>query len=237
MQVLGVKEAIDISTSIEVWHHLTRDEQVAYICDIAQSFSNRRIKLVWPDLVGEGGWELPGTYLCAALAGLTSGILPNQSMTRVSLSGFDDLSRSFGYFTDTQIKRLAASGVWCVVEDQDGTVYTMHGRTTDTLSIQYSEEMMTRIIDFISFRIRELLEMYIGTTNVTEKTLDEIRSNLALYLRTISELNYNAMGPLATEFNIISVEQDPLLLDRVNVAFDIKVVKCTNYVAVHIQAS
>lgn len=237
LTIRGVNESVVIPTSIEVWHHLKRDEQVDYICDIAQSFSNRRIKLVWPDLVGEGGWELPGTILCAALAGMISGILPNQSMTRVSLSGFDDLTRSLGYFTDTQIKKLAASGVWCVIEDQDGTVYTMHGLTTDTLSIQFSEEMMTRIIDLISFRIRDLLDTYIGTTNVTEDTMSAIHKTLSTYLGRVAASNYNAVGPLITKFAITSIEQDPLLLDRINVVVNLVVVKCTNYIAVHVQAS
>ena len=226
----------DEGPRIEVWHTMTRNEQVEYIAGIAQSFANRRIKLVWPDIVGDAGKEVSGMYLCAALAGLVGGSLPNQGLTRVTVSGFDDLSRSTPYFTEAQIKQLASAGVWIVVEDLDGTIFTMHGLTTNTATLQYSEEMITRIVDFLSFELRNRLERYIGVTNVTTSTIDSIRDEMSDYLNLASASNYNANGEMVTDFEILDVAQDVLLKDRINVIVSVTIPKATNNIVLRIQA-
>ena len=230
------KKPLDYSTGIEVWHTYTRDEQVEYIAGIAQSFANRRVVLVWPDTVGAGATTMPGTFLCAAIAGLMAGSLPNQGLTRVSISGFDDLTRSSEYFTETQLNALAGSGVWIVTEDKDGTVFTRHAVTTSTVDIQEREEMFTRILDYIAFQLHGILDGYIGRTNVTNKTLESIYDSMKAFMRRVAASNYNAMGPLATEYKIVSVEQDDLLQDRVNVVVSLTIVKSLNNIVLRIQA-
>lgn len=230
------KQAID-GFGIEVWHTFTREEQVEYVSGIAQSFANRRVILVWPDVVGEGNYTLPGTFLCAALAGLAAGSLPNQGLTRVSINGFDDLTRASEYFTETQLNKLAGSGVWIVTEDKDGTVYTRHAITTSTVDLQEREEMFTRILDYIAFQLHDILDRYIGVTNVADATLESIAADMNIFMRGVSSPVYNAMGPLATDYNIVSVEQDDLLKDRVNVVVQMTLVKAINNIVLRIQAS
>lgn len=229
-------DAPEITTPmpIEIIHRMTTDEQVKYVTDIAGSFSNRRIKLVWPGEIAENDVVLPGTFLCAALAGLVSGSLVNQGLTRVSISGFDAISDAY---TPTQLKELASNGVWVVMEDLDGSIYTMHGLTTNTAGLIYSEEMSSRIVDFISFQMRDLLEPYIGTSNVTRETIEEIGRSVELYMKDVSKSNYSAMGPLVTEYEVIEVAEDDLLKDRINVVLSIVVVKTTNNIELRIQAS
>ena len=226
----------DIESGIEIWHTLTRAEQADYIANIAQSFSNRRIKLVWPDVVGDTGNELPGTFLCAALAGLVGGSVPNQGLTRVTISGFDDMSRSIPYFTESQIKKLASSGVWIVMEDLDGTIFTMHGLTTSTVSLQYSEEMITRIVDFMSLELRTILEQYIGVTNITAQTIDAISDDIMVYMGGASSNTYSSNGPLVTEYEILDISQDALLKDRINVILSVTIPKATNNIVLRLQA-
>lgn len=228
--------AVALESSIEIWHTMTKTEQVEYVVDAAQSLSHRRVKLVWPDIAGEGAYELPGTFLCAALAGLLSGSLPNQSMTRVSIAGFDDMTRSLGQFNDTQVKALAEGGVWTVIEDLDGTVYTMHGVTTLTGDSLTSEEMSTRVMDFASFTLRTILERYIGVTNVTDKTMTNIRLAVRHWLEAASASNYSAAGPLFTAFSIVDLAQDDLLKDRINLTVSVTLPRATNNIMLRIQA-
>lgn len=222
--------------NIEIWHTLTRAEQVTYIADVAQSFANRRIKVVWPDVVGDNGKAIPSTFLCAALAGLVGGSVPNQGLTRVTISGFDDMSRAVPYFTESQIKKLASSGVWIVMEDLDGTIFTMHGLTTSTISLQYSEEMITRIVDFMSLELRTILEQYIGVTNITAQTIDAISDDIMVYMGGASSNTYSSNGPLVTEYEILDISQDALLKDRINVILSVTIPKATNNIVLRLQA-
>jgi len=227
---------IVVPSIIEIEHTLTKNEQVEYIANIAQSFAHRRVNFIWPDAVSEGTYTLPGSMLCAAVAGLASGVLPHQGLTRVAVAGFDGLLHTAGYFTETQLNTLAEAGVWIVVRDDDGTIYTRHARTTDATSLTYAEEMITRNVDHISFAIRQLLEPYIGVTNVTDETIGNIRTRLLYYLMHISENSYSAVGPQLTWYQIIDISQDPLLLDRINVIVSGTVPKAVNNIEFHIQA-
>ena len=228
-------DGISVPSTIEIWHTLSKNDKVEYISNIAQSFSSRRVNFIWPDTVYDGEYTLPGSMLCAALAGLASGILPQQGMTRVSVAGFDGLKNSSGYFTEVQLNSLAEMGVWLVVQE-DGTIYTRHARTTDVTGLTYSEEMITRNVDSISFSIRLLLEPYIGVTNITDKTISDIRMRLFYYLNGLTS-DFSAAGPQLLTFQIVEISQDPLLLDRLNVIVTGTVPKALNNIEFHIQAS
>lgn len=231
------KDGVAIPSTIEVWHEYTKDEQIEHVASVAQSFANRRVSLLWPDVIQDGAYELPGTMLCAAMAGMVSGILPFQGLTRVSISGFSSVDRSAGYFSETQLNKLAESGVWIVTEDLDGTIYSRHSLTTATGDLLYAEEMVTRNIDDICINIRAYLDIFIGVTNVTSDTMDRIYRVLYNYLERISSSIYSDIGPQLTAYSIISIEQDALLLDRINVVVAGVVPKATNAIEFHIQAS
>lgn len=225
---------ISTPSVIEVWHTYTRPEQAQWLADRAQSFSSRRVCLIWPDAAMEGAYTLPGMMVCAAVAGLMSGSLPHQGLTRVAINGFDGVKE---YFTETELNEIAGSGVWVVTEDIDGTIYTRHACTTSTLGLLYSEEMVTRNIDDISFKARSILDPYIGRTNVTAETLEDIRIKMTYYLDGISASNYSAIGPQIIEYEILDIAQDVLLQDRINVVIQAVVPKALNIIVLRIQAS
>ena len=123
-----------------------------------------------------------------------------------------------------------------VMEDLDGTIFTMHGLTTSTVSLQYSEEMITRVVDFMSLELRNILEQYIGVTNVTANTIDMIENELTTYLSKASSDLYSSNGVLVTAYEILDISQDALLKDRINVILSITVPKATNNIVLRIQA-
>ena len=193
----------------EIWHTLTKADEIALIRDRAQSFASRRIGLVWPDIVAEDTVEMPGYYLSAALAGLKSGVEPWNGLTRRVVQGFDDFSRAKPHFTETQLDQLASSGVWICAEDVDGTPLSRHAITTSTIDAFYREEMITRNFDSVSKKLYNIIDRYIGTTNVSQETLESI------YLSLAGALSYYVSIGQMISYSGLVVKQHDLLLDRV----------------------
>lgn len=160
-----------VPAKIEVWRNLTATEEATQVALDSGSWNNRRVRAVWPDQIESGGTVQEGYHLCAALAGLASGILPHQGMTRLEVAGFDRVPRTTNKFTRPQLDIMALAGTWIVTQElatSGGSIYTRHAVTTgDYENINEREEMLTRNIDSISYRFKDSFEPYIGVTNVT----------------------------------------------------------------------
>lgn len=216
--------------SFEIWHTYTRAEEVNVIRNRAQSIASRRIGLVWPDIVEEGGVELPGYYLSAALAGLKSGVEPQNGLTRRTILGFDGFTRSKPRYTESQLDLMAGSGVWVCVTDSDGTPQSRHALNTDTTNSFYSEEMMTRNFDSVSKYMYQVIDTYIGTSNVTDETLQSIYHNLR------AACDYLIGQGQMIDYTKIVVKQHDLLLDRVLAYLDVGLPFAVNNVELFITA-
>lgn len=214
----------------EVWHKYTTAEEVNLIRNRAQSVASRRVGLVWPDIVTEGGVEMPGYYLSAALAGLKSGVEPQQGLTRRTIQGFDGFTRSKPRYTESQLDLMAGSGVWICVTDSDGTPQSRHALNTDTTNSFYSEEMMTRNFDSVSKYMYQVIDAYIGTTNVTDDTLSNI------YLNLRAACDYLIGKGQMIDYTRIVVKQHDLLLDRVLAYLDVGLPFAVNNVELFITA-
>jgi len=94
----GAEAPVSVAQRVEVYHNLNRNEVADDVATQAGSFANRRVVTVWPDQVGEAGTLQPGYYLAAAVAGLASGVVPQQPLTNVEVAGFDDFTRSYKLF-------------------------------------------------------------------------------------------------------------------------------------------
>jgi hypothetical protein len=215
---------VNQAQKIEIWHSLTRNEIADDVAEQAGSFGNRRICAVWPDQVGSGGVLQPGYFLAAALAGLVSGVAPQQALTNVEVAGFDDYSRSYKLFNETQLNRMAEAGVWIVTEDRDGTPHTRHALTTNNLDLNSREEMIRRNVDSISYLFLARMRPFIGRTNVSEGML------LTLNAETRSAIDFLTnfsvvpqLGGQLTSAEILVLRVHPLLKDRIELALDLVV--------------
>lgn len=215
---------VNQAQKVEIWHSLTRNELADDVAEQAASFGNRRICAVWPDQVGSGGRLQPGYYLAAALAGLVSGVAPQQPLTNVEVAGFDDYSRSYKLFNEAQLNRMAEAGVWIVTEDRDGTPHTRHALTTNNLDLNSREEMIRRNVDSISYLFLTRMRPFIGRTNVSEGMVlrldDETRSAIS-FLRNASYVP--DLGGQLTDAEILVLRVHPLLKDRIELALDLVV--------------
>jgi hypothetical protein len=216
----------------------TKTEQAQFLADYASSFGNRRIIFAWPDVVevSFGGALQPveGYYLAAATAGLKSGQKPQQPLTNLSVAGFTRLFNSNTYFNESQLKILDAGGV--MVHEQpvvDGPIVVRRQRTTDTSDLKKTELSIVTIVDFVAKFLRQELSPYIGKYNITPEYLEMLKvviNGLTARLKENTEV-----GPVILEGTLVSIEQDEVELDTVDIVYQIEAPYPANFLRVKLQ--
>jgi len=231
----GGDVASTVPQRVEIYHNRNRNEVVEDIVQQAGSLSNRRVCAVWPDQVGEAGTVQPGYYLSAALAGLVSGVVPHQPLTNVEVAGFDDYSRSYKYFNETQLNRLAEAGTWIVTEDKDGTPFTRHGLTTDNLDLNRREEMIRRNVDSMSYLFLRRLRPFIGRTNAQDGMVRRLRYEIKTLILFLSTNGFtDELGSQLISGTIRTLQIHPLLKDRIEIVLDLVVPAPLNNIELHL---
>ena len=228
---------VPVSTpqKIEVHRALTLTEQAAQLA-LTDAYAERRVRWVWPASVGSGTYTFEGYHLCAALAGLTSGIVSHQGVTKLEISGFDDVSQST-QFSRSQLNTMAGGGVWIVTQDpESGDIFTRHAVTTDDYEeINNREEMVVRNVDAISYYFRDLYEPYIGISNVTTSMLnflDAVTRQGILYLKSS---NYVArLGSQLIDADVTELRAHFTLQDRVVIVLDLNIPYALNNIECHL---
>lgn len=227
--------AVTQAQRFEIWHNRNRNEIADHVAEQAGSLSNRRICAVWPDQVGEAGVVQPGYYLAAALAGLVSGVVPHQPLTNVEVAGFDDFTRSYKYFNETQLNRMAEAGVWIVTEDKDGTPHTRHALTTDNLDLNRREEMIRRNVDSMSYLFLRRLKPYIGRTNAQPGMVQVLQFEVNAVLSFLRSNGVTReLGSQLTSGSIRTLQIHPLLKDRIEIVLDLVVPAPLNNIELHL---
>jgi hypothetical protein len=231
----GADNAVTEPQRVEVYHNLNRNEIADDIATRAGAFSDRRVVAVWPDQVGEAGTLQPGYYLAAAIAGLASGVVPHQPLTNVEVAGFDDFTRSYKYFNETQLNRMAEAGVWIVTEDKDGTPHTRHALTTDNLDLNRREEMIRRNVDSISYLFLRRLRPYIGRTNATERMVTLLGTEVTRLIDFFKNNGNTAeLGGQLIDGTVRTLRIHPLLRDRIEIVLDLTVPAPLNNIELHL---
>ncbi len=175
-----------VPAKMEVWRNLSATEESVEIGKTAGAWNDRRIRAVWPDKIESTGTLQEGYHLAAALAGLSSGVLPHQGLTNVEVAGFSSTQRTNDKFNKVQLDNLAVAGVWIVAQALDGEIYSRHAVTTgDYEDINQREEMITRNVDSISYRFKDYFAPFIGVTNVTPTMEDIILGGMNKLIRTL----------------------------------------------------
>ena len=199
---------------LEIWRNLTNAELATQVADVAAGYGSRRIRAVWPDTVGSSGTTFEGYHLCAALAGLRSGVVPQQSLTNISITGFDDLSRTEDLFNQPQLNTMANGGVWVV--HKPSAVTTRHGITTagygDVLT---QEESVTANVDSMAYLFLSRTQDLIGKANVTPGTIDIVQNRLESTITFFKEVRVSRLGGQLIDASILEVRQHTLLKDRI----------------------
>lgn len=239
----GHSDPITVPQKMEIWHTLNKNEIVEDLKDQAQSFADRRVVAVWPDVVGTGGNAQDGVFLACALAGLASGVVPHQGLTNVEIAGFDDLAaRTKDFFSSSQLDDLASGGVWIGTEDRDGTPHTRHALTTSTVDLNRKEEMIRRNVDSISYLFLRRLRPFIGRTNATPSMLRRLRYEVLRIIKFLKGNSYTEeLGPQLIEGTIALDNEGheilrihPLAADRVEIVLNLTVPAPLNNIELHL---
>jgi hypothetical protein len=213
----GPAAPVNTPSKIEVWRTQTKTELAATVSTYPGLFSNRRAYLVWPDQVGDNGTTVAGYFLCAALAGLRSGVLPHQGLTNVAVLGFDDFSRTTPFFSETQLNTLAASGYWIVTVNATGDIYSRHQLSTgDQDNLFEREQNITTNLDHISYLFLDRMRVYIGRGNVTDTMINILRGEILSIIATLENtITVARLGPQVITATIKQLEPHATLRDRV----------------------
>ena len=233
--VSGPAAPVNSAAKIEIWRSLSAAAEAAEIALDAGSWGSRRIRAVWPDTIESSGTVMEGYFLAASLAGLSAGLLPQQPMTRVEIVGYSRVNRTTAKFNRTQLDALALAGVFIVTQNSnDGKIYTRHAVTTgEYTDVNQREESVTRDVDYVSYFLRDTLDPFIGIYTINEAVVRRIDLILDSGLNQLS----GGFGPLTTvgpaliAYSGLTVTQDVLIKDKLNISVNITVPYALNVIA------
>lgn len=219
----GPNSPVTLAQKYQIVRPLSKDEQASNHAGVGASFGSRRVCLVWPDyLESEDGRLVPGYFACAALAGLVSALPPHQGLTNISLAGFTSASRSFDYFTNSQLDSMAEGGVFILTQTAIGSqVYVRHQLTTDMSTLESSELSIVKTLDYISADLRDAVRPFVGQYNVVKNTLDIIETAIAARFGILRSRKLPKIGAPIVSAAINFVRQNDEFKDQVDVDTDL----------------
>jgi len=213
--VTGHGSAITVGQKAAIWRTLDRSGRAAEAVEQVGAHSSRRVVVIANPTVGLDGAVFPGYFAAAAIAGLRSGVLPQQGLTRVSLSGIDDVGELVTELNGSQLNLIAGAGGWIIAKDATGSIFNRHAVTSDTTDTNSREEVIRVNVDSISYQYKAAFEPYIGRVNITPGTLDLLRQKFGM---TTDELRVNGTpntGGQLIAASIADIRQHAVFKDKV----------------------
>jgi hypothetical protein len=239
---------------VRVMRNYTKSQQVDAMVAVANSFASKRLLMCYPnrvdvtDLVdgskarnSDGTLATadpqPGYYLSCTVGGLTAGQPSQQGFTNVSVAGIDRIYDSSEYFTEEQLTDLSNGGLYVFVQDNPSALpYSIHAITTDTSSLEFSEYMVTKNFDFISWTYMDVLLGYLGKWNVMDETIEFIKDSLKSTGDALKSQYVARIGAPLKAYNINSVHESELSSDRVEAFVNVDLPMSLNTIGLHLVA-
>ncbi len=215
--VAGSNSPVSTPQKLEIWHALTPDEIAADMVAQASSFNDVRVTVVAGQFK-DGGVPVPGYFMAAAVAGLRGALAPHQGMRNLEVTGFDGISDSMLLLDGTQLDVMGAGGVWVVDQVTDGRLYTRSAVTSaQSADVNLHEEMVRNNVDAVGlYLLGAGLGPFLGTTNVTDKTLltmDAKRKQIYEFIRSNSFTQ--RLGPMILAYALKPAAASVVFKDHV----------------------
>lgn len=226
--------------------------QAEFIKRIAKRASSRRGSLIWCDspisFDGAGiPFELHPKFIAAEVAALRSVLLPQSGLSRQIIQSVSEAPSMYAKYKRDILNDVAANGVMIISQESEGSnVIIRHQLTTDSNNgILYYEDSVGVNLDNLSFKIKDALNKYVGTKNITPKTLGVIHHELFTILDSarstlLSDLD---IGPQIINFTDvngesgkITVQPHPTFRDRIQVKVKVSIPLPMNVIEVEIEA-
>lgn len=219
----GHTSAITVAQRVEIWRTLNRADKVLEAKAQIAQHKNRRVVVVANSTVALDGAVFPGYFAAAAVAGLRSGVLPQQGLTRVTVSGIDDTGALISGLNGSQLNQIAESGGWIIHKDADGNIFNRHAVTSDPTDLNSREEVVRVNVDSISYQYKAVYEPYIGKANVTDDILIILKSLFESVTLALKSNGTTSTGSQLIDGAVIQIRQHALFKDRVVIEADLTV--------------
>lgn len=184
----------------------------------------------------DGSHVVPSYVMAAVLSAYRSALAPHQAMTRIAVPGFSGVVGIEDFNTE-QLNRIAGAGGFIVVPDvRTGQLVVRHGITAgDFDDVNLREESVQSNVDSIKGYLFNLLDPYIGQTNVTDETLSMIDAELVAGRGFLRSANYApGLGGQLIDLRIVDLRQSPIAKDSILSEVDIEVPGPTNRIRLNL---
>lgn len=175
-----------------------------------------RAQVVWSPGAVYGGEPIPADCLAAAPAGMRSGEAPHRPISNLAYSGFKVVDETS--LTETDLKEIAAAGVWIITNNFSGDPVNKRQVTAFAGNdLNRDEESNVANIDSIAMVLCRIGEDIVGCSNITPALIkalsDTISGVMDRYLINITGNVY--VGPQLLSWTLDDIYQDPEALDHV----------------------
>lgn len=238
--VLGVVSLLSAVT-YKVDRDLSKDEQAENIAGYSSSLGSRRVVHTWSDVLqapsGSTVYDVPGYFGCDAVAGLTTGLPPQQGFTNLTIGGFLGIKHSNGYFTDAQLNVIAGGGTLVFIQEgPQQPLLIRHQLTTDLSSIKFQEYSVTKNVDSICKFLRKTYKNPIGKYNIVDTTLDYLKTvatGAVKFLRDETKVQF--LGGQIRSGKLISIAESAEQIDTVQLRFGFSIPIPLNHIDITVE--
>lgn len=226
----GLDTPITVEAKIEIWHPNNAGEIATAVAARSSYFGDRRMYHVFPSVGYMGSVMQTSDLMASALAGLVSSVPPQQGLTNITVTGFDDVPSVYSTYSNVQLNEMAAGGTFILMQDMaGGEVYVRHQVSTATAdgNLLTTELSVTKNLDAISYYFANMLQPFIGRFNITDELLTVLRTQVKHGLNYLSSDQTGAglLGPMVIggdNTTIRSLEQHATLQDHVVIIVDLQ---------------
>ena len=148
----------------------------------------------------------------------------------MAVSGFNDLSYSNGYFSESQLDTIAGGGTFIMIQESEGGAVTCrHQLATDVTTVQKRELSITKSVDYVAKTFRNAMTGKIGKFNITQSLMDSLSVQIQGLLRTFVD------GGILTSGQLSSISQNSDNPDTLDITVILGVPYPCNYIALTLQ--
>lgn len=212
-----LEDKVTVSTQEAVKYEVVRvlDTQgvAEAVSGIADSFKNKRLRLVYPDTImlniNSVSEMVPSYYLCVTLGAMRAGYPPHQGFSTIGLSGISRVLRANNMFSDDQLADMAGNGVFWVVQDTPEELpYVLYQTTTDNTQLETAEDSCVAVVDYASRYLKINLKKVLGRYNVNTISVNYVKTVINSVLDDMTSTSYQYIGPILTGAELLSVETE-----------------------------
>ncbi len=227
----------DKEYSFSIIHNMSREEQARWIRDASKAYGYCRFVNIYPHICIVDDQELPGYYLCCAVAAGIASLPSHYGMTKLSVSGISGVRGSGDYFNNDQLDIIADGGTFIFVQASPASApYVRHQLTTDRSVVEMQELSFVKNFDYISYICRDVMAEFLGKYNINQSTLGSMRTALSGALETIKLDSQPKIGSRLLAYRVVSIKQLEDVRDRVEFFAEVSMPYPLNTIGLHLKS-